>query len=105
MNPTDFKKDDITNSDWRDMMILSILLVKLTNDKEKNNNDKITLSAIEMKWKNKQKNKGRASTWSTNLIMKRIAKQTRKTRWIVMMIAMAGWIAKTKEYKSVNGKK
>jgi hypothetical protein len=25
--------------------------------------------------------------------------QTRKTRWIVMMIAMADWIAKTKEYK------
>jgi SET domain-containing protein len=27
------------------------------------------------------------------------------TRWIVMMIAMADWIAKTKEYKSANGKK
>ena len=27
------------------------------------------------------------------------------TRWIVMMIAMADWIAKTKEYKSAFGKK
>jgi hypothetical protein len=27
------------------------------------------------------------------------------TRWIVMMIAMADWIAKTKEYKSAYGKK
>jgi hypothetical protein len=26
-------------------------------------------------------------------------------RWIVMMIAMADWIAKTKEYKSAYGKK
>jgi hypothetical protein len=26
------------------------------------------------------------------------------TRWIVMLIAMANWIAKTKEYKSVYGK-
>ena len=52
----DFKEDDINNSDWRDRMILSILLVKPTNDKEKNNNDKVTLSAIKMKWNNKQKN-------------------------------------------------
>jgi hypothetical protein len=27
------------------------------------------------------------------------------TRWIVMMIAMADWIAKTKQYKSAYGKK
>ncbi len=27
------------------------------------------------------------------------------TRWIAMMIAMADWIAKTKEYKSAHGKK
>ena len=38
----DFKQDNITNSDWRDRMILSILLVKPKNDKEENNNDKIT---------------------------------------------------------------
>jgi hypothetical protein len=25
-------------------------------------------------------------------------------RWIIMMIAMAAWIAKTKEYKSAFGK-
>jgi SET domain-containing protein len=52
-------------------MILSILLVKPKNDKEKNNNDEVTLSAIKMKWNNKQKNIARASTWSTNLIMKK----------------------------------
>jgi hypothetical protein len=51
-------------------MILSILSVKPKNDKEKNNNDKVTLSAIKMKWNNKQKNIARAFTWSTNLIMK-----------------------------------
>ncbi len=52
----DFKQDNITNSDWRDRMIMSILLVKPTNDKEKNNNVEVTLSAIKMKWNNKQKN-------------------------------------------------
>jgi Ulp1 family protease len=31
----DFKQDNITNSDWRDRMTLSILLVKPTNDKER----------------------------------------------------------------------
>ncbi len=36
-------------------MILSILSVKPMNDKEKNNNDKVTLSAIKMKWNKKQK--------------------------------------------------
>jgi hypothetical protein len=85
----DFKQEDITNSDWRDRMILSVLSVKPKNDKEKNNNDKVTLSAIKMKWNNKQKNIARTSAWSTNLIINRIAKQTRMTRWIVMMIAMA----------------
>jgi hypothetical protein len=52
-------------------MILSILLVKPTNDKEKNNNDKVTLSEVNIKWNNKQKNIARASAWSTNLIMNR----------------------------------
>jgi SET domain-containing protein len=55
-------------------MILSILLVKPKYDKEKNNNDKVTLRAIKMKWNNKQKNIARASTWSTNLIMKKDCK-------------------------------
>ncbi len=55
-------------------MILSILLVKPTNDKEKNNNDEVTLSAIKMKWNNKQKNMARTSAWSTNLIMNRVCK-------------------------------
>ena len=49
-------------------MILSILLVKPKNEKETNNNDKVTLSAIKMKWNNKQKNIARAFAWSTNLI-------------------------------------
>jgi hypothetical protein len=71
----DFKQDNITNSDWRDRMILSILLVKPTNDKEKNNNDKVTLlRAIKMKRNNKQKNIARASTWSMNLTMNKDCK-------------------------------
>jgi hypothetical protein len=70
----DFKQDNVTNSDWIDRMILSILLVKPTNDKEMNNNDEVTLSAINMKWNNKQKNIARASTWSTNLIMNKDCK-------------------------------
>ncbi len=65
----DFKKEDITDSDWRDRMILSILSVKPTNDKENNNYGEVTLSIIKMKWNNKQKNKGRASALSMNLIM------------------------------------
>jgi hypothetical protein len=65
----DFKTDDITNSDWRDRMILSILSIKPTNDKEINNNDNVTLSAINKKWNNKQKNIARASAWSMNLII------------------------------------
>ncbi len=67
----DFNQDNITNSHRRDRMILSILLVKPKNYKEKNNNDKVTLSAIKMKWNNKPKNIARASAWSTNLIMKK----------------------------------
>jgi hypothetical protein len=70
----DFKQEDITNSDWRDRMILSILLVKPTNDKEKTNNNKVTLSVIKMKWNNKQKNITRASAWSMNLIMNKDCK-------------------------------
>jgi hypothetical protein len=53
-------------------MILSILSVKPTNDKEQNSDDDVTLSAINMKWNNKQKNIARASAWSTNLIMKKL---------------------------------
>jgi Ulp1 family protease len=51
----DFNQHNITKSHLRDRMILSILLVKATNDKDKNNNDKVTISAIKMKWNNKQK--------------------------------------------------
>ncbi len=52
----DFNQDNIASSHWRDRMILSILLVKPKNEKEKNSNDEVTLSAIKMKWNNKQKN-------------------------------------------------
>ncbi len=51
----DFSQNDITISHWRDRMILSILSVKPKNDKEDNNDDKVTLSTIKMKWNNKQK--------------------------------------------------
>jgi Ulp1 family protease len=70
----DFKQDNITNSDWRDRMIVSILSVKPTNDKEENNDDKVTLSTIKMKWNKKQKNIARAPAWSTNLIMNKDCK-------------------------------
>jgi Ulp1 family protease len=40
----DFSQNDITNSNWRDRMILSILSVKPKNDKENNNNDKVTIA-------------------------------------------------------------
>jgi hypothetical protein len=76
----DFNHHDITNSNWRDMMILLILLVKPKDDKEKNNNDKGTLSAINMKWDNKQKNIARASIWSTNLIKKKDYKANKKDK-------------------------
>jgi hypothetical protein len=70
----DFNQHNITHSHWRDRRILSILSVKPKNDKEKNNDDEVTLSAIKMKWNNKQKNIARASTWSMNLIMKKDCK-------------------------------
>ncbi len=76
----DFKQDDITNSDWRYRMILSILLVKPTNEKEKNNDDKVTLSTIKMKWNNKQKNIARASAWSMNLILNKDCKANQDDR-------------------------
>jgi Ulp1 family protease len=102
----DFKQDDIANSDWRDGMILSILLVKPANDKEINNDDEVTLSAINMKWNNKQKNIARASTWSTNLIMNKDCKANKDDKMdCIMMIAMADWIAKIKKYNSAFGKK
>jgi Ulp1 family protease len=58
----DFNQHDITNSNWRDRMILSILLVEPKNDKEASNDDIVTLSSIKMKWNIKQKNIARAST-------------------------------------------
>jgi hypothetical protein len=71
----DFNQDNFTNSNhWRDRVILSILFVKPKNNKEKNNDDEVSLSAINMKWNNKQENIARASTWSTNLIMNKDCK-------------------------------
>ncbi len=67
----DFSQNNIINSIWRDRMILSILLVKPKKGQENNKDDKVALSAIKMKWNNKQKNIARASTWSMNLIMKK----------------------------------
>jgi Ulp1 family protease len=46
----DFNQQDITISHWRDRIILTIPSVKPKNDKEKNNDDKITLGTIKMKW-------------------------------------------------------
>jgi hypothetical protein len=48
-------------------MILLILWVKPKKDKESNNNNKVTISAIKMVWDHKQKNIARASTWPVNL--------------------------------------
>jgi sentrin-specific protease 1 len=42
----DFSQNDITNSNWRDRMILSILSVKPKNDKKNNNYDEVAHSAI-----------------------------------------------------------
>jgi hypothetical protein len=70
----DFNQENITSSHWRDRMILSILSAKQKNDKEKNNDDKVTLSAKKMKWNYIQKNITRASTWSMNQIMKKDCK-------------------------------
>jgi Ulp1 family protease len=70
----DFSQNNITNRNLRERMTLSILPVKPKNDKESNNNDKVAFSAIKMKWNNKQKNIAKASTWSTNLIMKKDCK-------------------------------
>jgi metal-responsive CopG/Arc/MetJ family transcriptional regulator len=43
-------------------MILPILSDKLKQDEKSNNNDKVTISAIEMVWNHKQKNVASAST-------------------------------------------
>jgi hypothetical protein len=61
-------------------MILSILSVKPKNDKQSNNDDKVTLSAINMKWNNKQKYIARASIWSRNLIMKKDCKENEEDK-------------------------
>jgi hypothetical protein len=101
----DFSQDNITNSYWRDRMILSILLVKLTNDKEKNNYDRVTLSTIKMKLNSKQKNKARASTWSTNLIMRKDCKANKDDKMDCDDGCNGRLDCKNKECKSAYGKK
>jgi hypothetical protein len=101
----DFNQDDITNSNWRDRMILSILSVKPKNDKEKNNNDEVTLSALKMKWNNKQKNIARASTWTMNLIIKKDCKANKDDKMDCDDDCHGGLDCKIKEYKSAYGKK
>jgi hypothetical protein len=54
------RKDDLVNP-----------VGQTKNDKENNNDDNVAISTIKMKWNNKQKNIVTASTWSTNLIMKK----------------------------------
>ncbi len=61
-------------------MILSILSVKPKNDKEKNNDDEVILSAIKMKWNYKQKIIAKASTWSMNLIVKKDYKANKEDK-------------------------
>ncbi len=95
----DFKQDDITNIDWRDRMILSILSVKSTNDKDNNNNDKDTLSAINMKWNNKQKNIARVSAWSMNLIMNKDCKANKVNKMDCNDVSNGGLDCKNKRVK------
>ncbi len=76
----DFSQDNITNSNWRERMILSILLVKPKKDKESNNNYEVTISAIKMMWNHKQNHIARASTWTMNLIMKKDCKANKEDK-------------------------
>ncbi len=102
----DFKQDNITNSYWRDRMILSILSVKPTNDTEKNNDDKVTLSAIKMKWNHKQKNIAIASARTTNLIMNKDCKANKDDKMDCNDDYNGRLDCKNKiEYKSAFGKK
>jgi hypothetical protein len=100
----DFSQDKITNSHWRDRMILSILLVKPKNDKEKTNYDKVTLSAIKVKWKNKQKNIATASTWSMNLIIIKDGKANKDDKMDCDDDCNGGLDCKNKRVQSAYGK-
>jgi hypothetical protein len=51
----DFSQKDITNSNWQERIILSILLVKQKTAKESNNDGEVTISATKMAWNHKQK--------------------------------------------------
>ncbi len=76
----DFSQNNINNSNWQERMILSILLVKPKNNKESNNDYKVAISTIKMMWNHKQKNIARASTWSTNLRMKKDCKANKEDK-------------------------
>jgi hypothetical protein len=57
-----------------------------------------------MKWNNKQKNIARASTWSTNLIMKKDCKANKDDKIDCDDDCNGGLDCKNKEYKSAYGK-
>ncbi len=101
----DFSQDNITNSNWRERMILLILSVKPKTDKENNNNDKVTISTIKMKWNHKQKNVARASTWSTNLIMKIDCKANKEDKMDCDDDCNGGWDCKNKRLQKCTWKK
>jgi hypothetical protein len=86
-------------------MILLILSVKPKTDKENNNNDKVTISTIKMKWNHKQKNVARASTWSTNLIMKIDCKANKEDKMDCDDDCNGGWDCKNKRLQKCTWKK
>ena len=61
-------------------MILSFLFVKQKNRQREQNNNEVTISTIKMIWNHKQKNIARASTWSTNLIIKKDCKANKEDK-------------------------
>jgi hypothetical protein len=73
--------------------------------KRKNNNDKVTLSTIKMKWNNKQTNIARASTRSMNLIMKKDCEANKDDKMDCDDDCNGGLDCKNKKYKSAYGKK
>jgi hypothetical protein len=96
---------NLISNDLRDRMILSILSVKPTNDKDENNNDEVTLSAINMKWNSKQKSIARASAWSTNLIMNKDCEANKDNKMDCNDDCNGGLDCKNKKVKSAFGKK
>jgi hypothetical protein len=86
-------------------MTLSILSVEPTDDKECDNDDKVKLIAINMKWNNKQKKIARASTWSTNLIMNKDCEANKDYKMDCNDNCNGGLDCKNKRVQSAFGKK